>query len=461
MNEKRVIYDWDALLSLSDVRSNVLALSDRDIAFLVTAIPVSRWETRWVNVALGQRDARDAYVADVIKAMTVVDICQLVADCIRNDEGVQSALDDWASGGLPPPSGGNTPNEGVPEDTVLVSCDLNSIYGSAVAIEDYIHTIAQDVVELVVASPGAIAAALRLIDYLPIIGDFPVADDLNDLVTWLQVNGSAAFAAGYDATIRQANICGLYERACDDCELSVQDILLFYAGGAGIGISLDDPFRTLAVLLTGTVADTAFVAGVHALVCAAIAAGSSVGGIVGLEGFRTIAASGEPDDDWQLFCDPCPQPESCAFPLLVNFDTGGYPPCVSSFQGSIQDAGNPDFAQRQVGSGSSNTIGAGVWIDLPAPVTSLEVDYQCYGTVSSGQGYAAITYYFSGSTFITAVSDSVDPAQLGEWVNKTASYSNPSQPINRVRIFIAHSSGSQSQSRDMRLDNISISTSSP
>lgn len=263
------------------------------------------WSTRWTNAPISPEKFR----ADARQAlMSPIDFCSLMVDCIETNPDVFDAIAEKISErGLPPPSSESSPADGASGSVLVTGCDLDSIYGQCVALEDYIAQVSEDFIEVVSNAPGTVAAIARAIDTIPVLGDLPVLDDLNDIVTWLQVQGVSTFTAGYTTTVRQNNICAMWERACDDCELSMTDILDVYVGGGSISYAFNDPLRLLIQAVVGNVAPTLFAYGVMAFVTGALATGGEVFGLLGLSGLQTIAASGDPDGDHAIFCNPCPQ----------------------------------------------------------------------------------------------------------------------------------------------------------
>lgn len=307
--DKRVMLDADALAVFDNVELRAHLMTERDTRYFATMITILAWRTRWTSVfSNAQFDIIQAEVSTAIeRLLQPVDICDLIIDCVQNDPRVFDAIAQEASRrGWPPPSSGSTPAGGAPDSVLVGGCNLDAIYGQAVAIEDQIHAVSLDFIEIVTNAPGTIASILRAIDIIPVLGDFPFTDDLNDLITWLQTQGASTFTAGYTTTLRQDNICAMFEVACTDCELSMTDILDVYVTGGNIAYAFNDPLRLLAQAVIGNVAPTAFVYAVMAFVAGALSTGGEVFGLVGLKGLQTTAATGTPSSDHTLLCNPCP-----------------------------------------------------------------------------------------------------------------------------------------------------------
>lgn len=309
--DKRVRWDWDYLQSIAETE-NLYLLTDRDIQALITPLAVMSWRTRVLN-APSDFDLVNTFNATLLeRLLTPMDFCALMIDCIENNESVQQALIQIIiNQGLPINKGGQNPfGTGTGEGNIFngLPCDAANLYGYCVAIVDYIEAVARDFIETVVGSISDSTRIARAIDLIPIIGDLPILDDMNDLIDWFVVNGITSFDAGYTSTMRQELICYMFEACCATCELTPYAVLQAYAVQSGLTINPTDLFWTLLGNMVGLSGDTAFAAGACAMVAGALASGSEVLGLVGLQGLTTIAASGDPDDDYLLFCDPCSAP---------------------------------------------------------------------------------------------------------------------------------------------------------
>ena len=307
--DKRVRWSWDTLQNVYSPDASFYVLTEQQASALQTAIAVMNWRTRWLDRATASDEQLEEFAADLNEAlMTLIDICALVADCIENDAGVKDALDAYTGNrGLPDNNSGNAVGSGDNSNVVEgVSCDLDSLYGAAVALEDFIFEIARDAVDIVVNAATDRVSWARLLDYFPVLGDLPLIDDINDLLDQFKLFGTQAFDVGYDVTIRQDNICDIWEKMCQDCELQAwSELAQVYRVRAGVTIDPEDAFDVLYRLLLGSFTDTAFVAAMQLFVVGALTSGGSVAGMVGVPTLNQIAKSGDPDGDWAIFCDPC------------------------------------------------------------------------------------------------------------------------------------------------------------
>ena len=237
-------------------------------------------------------------------------ICNVIAECIDNSQAVQDALAKYLANELSVPNNNsqtiinNQNNNG----NLLegLSCDLDTVYGVAVAIEDYLFATARDIWEVVLDTSVDSISKLRLVDYAPIVGDLPVIDDINDLISQIRLFGLTAFDIGYNTSIRQDNICALFELACADCELSPQQVAFYYASQALPSYDIEDQFDAFVkILITGTFTEELVVKAWMGFVASVLATGGGVLQYVGINGFNKVALTGNPDSDWAVFCDPC------------------------------------------------------------------------------------------------------------------------------------------------------------
>lgn len=304
---KAVTWDWEEITSFSpDYRLYALTEQQQQLLLTVTS-QQANWETRWFNRPSSFQNVKTFVAQTGTDLMTPLDICQLVADCIRNNPDTRVALEELLQSYGTPNNNSATPL-GTGAENLLqgLNCDFDTIYGVAVAIEDYVFASARDSWEVVTDTVVDAIARARLLDYFPIIGDLPVVDDINDLITQIRAFGLEAFEIGYTAQQRQDNICAIFNLGCSDCILEASDVAGYYASEASISYDLNSQFEAfIAIILGGTYTERQIVAAWMALVASILSVGGGVLGRIGIEGFRDIARSGDPDGDWAIFCDPC------------------------------------------------------------------------------------------------------------------------------------------------------------
>ena len=305
MSDKRVVWFTDDVEALpTDIA--YYGLSERDVRMLQAAcIPMS-WSTRWIGGNPTQ-DYIDQVSGEINeRLMNPVDICALVAECIENDPTVQAAIQQMFEDNLTPNNNGSNP-VGAGDGNILdgVSCDLDTIYGAAVAIEEYVDAVARDILQVVADADGVAEVAVRILDYMPILGDLPIIDDLNDMYEHISEEGIQSYEAGYTTTNRQDMICEIWQVGCNTCEIKPSDVAIVYATLGGMSVNVGDLLSVLVGIVAGTLTNEAFMYAMHLLVVGVLSAGGSVGGLVGLKTLNLIAKTGTPSDDYLLFCDPC------------------------------------------------------------------------------------------------------------------------------------------------------------
>jgi hypothetical protein len=455
MQDKRVRWSWDYLQSMTE-NENLYLLTEREVQFLLTPLSVANWATRWFGSSVPSEDERQELIAIVQeRLLTPMDICALIVDCIENSESVQEALRKFNNAnGIPNGNGGANPfGVGIGEDNILngLSCSFDNIYGSCVAIVDYVEQTARDFVEVVLSDANAWGRIARAIDFIPLIGDLPILDDLNDLIAWFAVNGTIAFDAGYTVGLRQELICDMFESACASCNLTPYAVYSAYAQNAGIPLNPEDVFQALVTNMLGLTGNTAFAMGVCAMVAGALASGGAVLGLVGLHGLTTIAASGNPDGDWSLYCEDCDYtPTGC---VEYNF--------TANNQGWSIASPKP-YGQYVADTGFQPTLGESVYqlwtlrtgMSENFTVTRVEVDYIAIG--GTGSRYARIQGYQGSSpmvevTFPQYVNDNMDRTMAVDvnWVNfnglrfyaYTFGSASNSLTIKRIRVYYDTDSG--------------------
>jgi len=449
--DKRVKWDWQYLQSIAETE-NLYLLTDRDVQALITPLAVMQWRTRVLN-APSDFDLVNTFNATLLeRLLTPMDFCALMIDCIENDTDVRDALKlIIRDEGIPFNRGGENPfGTGIGEENILngLSCGNDDIYGYCVAIVDYIEVVARDFIELLVSETDNLSRIVRAIDYIPIIGDLPLADDLNDLIDWFVINGTASFDAGYTSTMRQELICYLFDSACGTCEITPYSVYSAYAAQSGIPLNVNDVFWTLVGNMLGLSTDTAFAAGTCAMIAGALASGGEVLGLVGLQGLKTIAASGNPDSDWTLYCSGC-LPD--LLPITVTFDSGGYTN-YTILQGTVQALGVSGNCLRdsRTCSHCSNSARIDVLFDDVQYVDQISVAvWTRFATIS----WSIIAYDASNNVLWSVGGNPVTTPN--GWT--TLSYTGLALTgVKKIYVSNGNGSGGSSQLLDNRIDNIYV-----
>lgn len=267
-----------------------------------------------------------------------MDICDIVADCIANNAATQQALTAWLGDSTKNGNNDSTTTLGAGDGNILegLSCDFNTIYGVAIAIEDYIYNAARDFFEVVLDQTLDSASIALILDFIPILGDAPLLDDIDGILALMRAWGVGAFDVGYNTTIRQNNICALFALACSDCDMQASDVSAYYASQAAISWSISDQFNAfIQIILGGSYTEERIVAATMSLVATVITVGSSFNKLTGLRSLQQIAANGTPNGGWAVNCDPCGSTTLCrTYDFSIDgqgwsrtqgtYDSGGY-----------------------------------------------------------------------------------------------------------------------------------------
>jgi len=454
--DKRVKWDWQYLQSIAETE-NLYLLTDRDVQALITPLAVMQWRTRVLN-APSDFDLVNTFNATLLeRLLTPMDFCALMIDCIENDTDVRDALKlIIRDEGIPFNRGGENPfGVGVGADNIIngLSCGNDDIYGYCVAIVDYVEVVARDFIELLVSETDNLSRIVRAIDFIPIIGDLPLADDLNDLVDWFVINGTASFDAGYTSTMRQELICYLFDSACGTCEITPYSVYSAYAAQSGIPLNVNDVFWTLVGNMLGLSTDTAFAAGTCAMIAGALASGGEVLGLVGLQGLKTIAASGNPDSDWMLYCSGC-LPD--VLPITVTFDSGGYTN-YTILSGSIFNDGSPRFnvLNRTVTGGGGVSAIASLKIDLGVECYVTNVTFLCIRSLSTASNIGVILKCYDDTNTLIATLDYSTPQPIGAYYSRSTDVNLSG--IRYLEVGAGNTNSGASRTFNVAIDDIVVS----
>ena len=460
--DKRVRWSQSQIEQFSEDVS-YYALTEQQISALLTAIGVISWSTRWADTESSFYLEFGTSLAD--KLMTPIDLCAEIAACIGSSTAVQDALQSNRQDAGYYPSDPSYSNQDytkvVPTNTTQINddsaCSEDQLFGQATQLTDYMFNLIQDVFDVIDLLGDSSAGVAEMLDRVPVLGKYLNA--VPSATAWFLEAANNQWEAGYTVNLRDEIRCGIFCLMKDDCILTVSELVNFFSSNAGVtieGATLETIMNDMLSIVDGTTTVYAF----HALLAGILETGGNWLGVNNVSSLAIQLALGanDPDGDWVLLCTSCAPPVNCELPIGEDFNTGAYIPCVSSFQGSLQDGFGVggSWCQRQSGGGSNNTIGAGVWIDLATPTANINVQFDAWGTRSSGNVISRITYYYDeNDNFVDSNNQVFNSGQYGQWLT-TIDTPSVSTPIARVRIFVAGSSGSGGVNRDMRLDNIVI-----
>lgn len=271
--------------------------------------------------------------------------CDDVADCIETSPAVQVSINNYLeqNGQINPDSGGQTAtmDTRLPDhatETVATDpdpCDLDALWAGIREMVERIDGEGRDLLEDLAVLNDKVQQIERFINLVPIIGDFivSVADFFTELVPDL-LNDYNAYSS---PTALDAVACDIFEMVCSDCRYPTYDELLDYFGSHSMAGLPQLEVSTMAqiwevakTLPVGTPSIVWYT--VNALQCIVLGLGGTWVGNFGRRTFGIWCSFGEdnPNDNWTILCDACPDPP---FELFIDFNlnaTGVNPPASPS-----------------------------------------------------------------------------------------------------------------------------------
>lgn len=297
-------------------------------AFRGFVADLGKWWT-WSHTA-GQSDnpARDAAELWRIAATTIVYgmcgidpmSCEDVADCIETNEqtrsAVQSLISEQATPGTQAPPGQRLPDAVWTQNQAVVGdCNPDSFWAQCRKFVDYTVQAGTDFLEEIEVYSNAIEAA-SFIEAVPVIGtivDEVQLDQALEFFDWAIEVIAELYAAADNETNRNAIACALFCAYRDECELSLEgvfNVLNERTGNVFTPESLDtleDLIATATTLITSPTLplDTWIV---FLMAMGRVASYLGVRGIDKTLNLMLTIAADQPNDDWIVLCEDCPEP---------------------------------------------------------------------------------------------------------------------------------------------------------
>jgi len=287
----------------------------------------------FVKIASALDVGRDiAYPEEEVKLWDIwsgrmVDICQLVADCINNpDSPVSQALKDFNLSNSNPnaPTVGGT-GQGDTENMVGAAaqgCGFDEIYGNCVSFREQLHQNTLDFFDVIEAVTNNQEAAAKIVGAIPLLETLPIDDimEMGDNFRQFIVDG---YNATYTLTLAQEFECELFCLAQENCELTVKDAFdLLSAKLIGAFPEVENVWNTLETCIalinfSGEIASGLIV---WSFWCAQLGLANTLNNAFGFSMSDIIVNTklGTPANDWQLLCDDC----SGAWEHIFDFTAG-------------------------------------------------------------------------------------------------------------------------------------------
>lgn len=239
--------------------------------------------------------------------------CEQIIDCIQNDEGVRNELllflnqSGYGSGsGTPATDSVYQQNPLMLDGSLLSSCDNDNLFGGITQMIAFINTRIVDYTEQAEVLSNVTERVQLALQAIPIVSEFPF-DELVAFANQVFEELAEGYVAAYTTDWVDEVRCDLFCLVKDTCELDFQVFADYFYSRIGY-TRVDEAFIEAAQwLLTGTFTGEQIADAFFGLVCSALAYGSRVFGIniAGL-GLSLSAAMNDPDNDWTILCEDCP-----------------------------------------------------------------------------------------------------------------------------------------------------------
>jgi len=265
--------------------------------------------------------------ADLTECLTMT--CEDVADCIENDVAVQNALQTYleskgygsAEGTPLSPSVYNS-NEPLLDGSLIAGCDNNNLFGGVTQLVDLMNTMLEDFFEYVEGLTEGAERWGAVLEAIPITNILAI-DDLIQFADQLIENIGQSYTAEYTATLRDEFRCDLFCLVKDTCELDFQAWADYFMDLLGQSITENAFDNTIAWFTGGNFSNEEIVYAGHAIICQVFAYGSKFFGFdMVWFGKVVTAAMNDPDSDWTILCDECPDFQTAEWDFTVT--DGGF-----------------------------------------------------------------------------------------------------------------------------------------
>lgn len=323
---KATTWNWEEIQERYTADDNLYILSEREIGVLLTAIIPAAWRTRWFD-----RPADFELIEDFVgqlndRLMTPVDLCALVAECIRNPDSPANA----AVREISDSNNGYPPNQTPPSDQrnkdilsgTNPTCNLDKLYGQCDFVMTETNQFIVDFLERfeVTFNFSEVLAALAALPAINESGAETVAQYAQYIQEVLQEN----YAAQFTSELKREMTCGLFCIAKGTCSLTIAQIADYFAGLLGATLTPGDLLVDIVAALFGIPLSGNYVVySLFTLVWKGLELTNIALDSVG-DSVLTVAlqaGAGEPSDDWMLFCDDC----STYWEEIVDFTGASMP----------------------------------------------------------------------------------------------------------------------------------------
>ena len=256
-----------------------------------------------------------------------VSLCDQIAECISTSEGTRAAIrnmlatDSKTRTILEQINSIPTVGEVERQQNLLKEDECNSdyLFNQTSQLVFLLDLLASDVFEAVEVGTNAIERAEKLVAAIPVVGALPF-DEIIGAADRIISEIQEAYTGAYDQALYDSIRCDLFCSVKDACVLTIEDAVGYYEGKLGEEIP-HDPAGTLNALVeylvTGSIAADAPVYAMHLFVLACIRTAQNVFGIdFATLALRIKAAGDDPDNDWTVLCEDCPDEPGERTPVI-------------------------------------------------------------------------------------------------------------------------------------------------
>lgn len=256
-----------------------------------------------------------------------VSICELIIDCIQNDEDVQAVLrafvvnDEAIQDSVERIAERGIPITTTEAETVIVgTVDYAALFGAITYLVDTMHNANLDLYQAFEAASNKRDLGEIVFEAIPVLETLPldeVSEYISELETAIAENYEGQWTTTPITGLRDQIRCGLFCLALDnDNSLSWELIAGYFWGEVGFtfGDYVDTMQDFVTFLLSGTWTGDEIVFISFANIASALSAAQKFGGMT-FPGLTTIMRLGlnDPDEDYDILCTDCvePPPETC------------------------------------------------------------------------------------------------------------------------------------------------------
>lgn len=250
-------------------------------------------------------------------------ICELVIDCLENDEATKAAIQNLVRGMTTNPAtnpyGQNQPESELTRDVAAgtnPTCNLDVLWAQCLNVVKITNLAIVDVLQKFEVSTNIAELVNGLIDIVPILGSAKQiigASGALDLMNYFQESFSEGYLAQYTETpggVQDQIACDLFCACKIDCQITIERVeeVMRARLEEHITVVTVTDFVDLVETIAGIEPDTSYVVdlafwfGWVAVRVGNFLFGQTFNG--GLDLIVALAAD-EPNNDWELLCDDC------------------------------------------------------------------------------------------------------------------------------------------------------------